>query len=726
MKTPALIVLAAASAHHGAEEEKWRAFQPMKKVAVPHTKNAAWARTDIDRFILAALEAQGLLPSPDADAVTLLRRLSFDLTGLPPLPGSIEAVSKSAVRSQQSEIDSLLASPQFGERWGRHWLDVARYAESSGRDENVTFPHAWRYRDYVIAAFNADTPYDRFIQQQIAGDLLPAADSAERARNLIATGFLAIGAKSLNSTDPRQFAVDLADEQVSAVGEAMLGLTLGCARCHDHMTDPLTQREYTALAGIFLSTDTRYGTAGGVQGRNMGRLIELPDGSGAPVVARALAPMELRRKEARADDLQMQLRRILADRAPDNPNRMRATGSMSAFDVVRIFTQSAQIETELAAFDEQGFPRTLAMGVLDRPVTEPQTTRRAGPSGPGRGRRSSGFSVIGDAPLFARGDISREREKVPRGMPALLGPAPTVPAGASGRVELAQWITSPQNPLTARVMVNRVWAWIFGRGLVASVDNFGASGETPSHPELLDFLAAKFMADGWSVKRLVREIVTSRTYRQASNLLPKNIAADPDNILLSRYAPRRLDAECIRDAMLAASGALDLAPKPGSAIARAGDGPIGGPRNRAMTEDEAAKADTNSRALYLPAVRNIPHEMLGVFDFPDGVTVRGLRETTNVPTQSLWLLNSEFVEKQSRLLAVRVLAARKDFNSRFDLMCLLVRGRTAVPFELERALAFLSREKRPAPQDEFLRDETSLWTGLARALFSSAEFRMLD
>ena len=241
-------------------------------------------------------------------------------------------------------------------------------------------------------------------------------------------------------------------------------------------------------------------------------------------------------------------------------------------------------------------------------------------------------------------------------MPALLGPAPGIPTGSSGRLELAQWLTSPKSPLAARVIVNRVWAWLFGRGLVASVDNFGTTGEQPSHPELLDYLATKFVAEGWSVKKLIREIVFSRTYQLASTPDATAFAADPDNTLLWRHSPRRLDAECIRDSMLAASGALDVKPPPASLIALAGDGPIGGPRNHAMTEEEVAKADSDTRSIYLPIARNIPPEVLAVFDFPDGATVQGAREVTSVPTQSLFLMNSDFVAKQSLRLAERVLA----------------------------------------------------------------------
>ncbi|MBI3882189.1 MAG: PSD1 domain-containing protein [Verrucomicrobia bacterium] len=714
--------------------KSWWSYQPLRKAAVPQPKNSAWAKTDIDRFVLDGLEAKGLKPVADAELLTLVRRIYFDLTGLPPTPEEMDAVAKSAIGNRQLAIeqlvDRLLASPRFGEHWGRHWLDVARYAESSGRDENVTFPNAWRYRDYVVSALNRDKPYDRFILEQIAGDLLPTSNAAARAENLIATGFLAVGAKSLNETMPKQFAVDLADEQVSAVGQAFLGQTIGCARCHDHKFDPLSQRDYTALAGIFLSTDTRYGTPGGVQGRNLGSLLELTPDAALPVVARPMSATEHQRKSERRDSLRAELRGILAARAPDNPNRDKAMSEMSAFDVVRVFTQVATLDAELVNYDETGKPKTLAMGARDRSLTSAARTdgkakgKGKGMPSPGRGRQSSGFETIADAPLFARGDVNKPGDPVPRALPALFASvrAPAIPKSASGRLELAQWMVSPQNPLTSRVIVNRTWHWLFGRGLVASVDNFGTTGERPSNAELLDFLAAKFVADGWSVKKLVRSIVLSRAYQLASTHDDASFAADPDNVLLWRHSPHRLEAESIRDAMLAAAGALDLRPQAGSVIGRAGDGPIGGPRNRAMTEEQVAKADHDARSLYLPIARNVPPEVLAVFDLPDASDVHGAREITNVPAQALFLLNSEFVAKQSRRLAERVLKAHpggamEKFEERFTLACRLAFARVPDKTELDAARSLLAKKSG---------DATAAWTSLARALFASAEFRHLN
>jgi hypothetical protein len=710
----------------------WWSYQPLRSVSVPTPKNTAWPKSDLDPFVVAGLEARGLKPVEDAQLPTLVRRIYFDLTGLPPSPEDAAAFVQSAGSDRQRAleplVDRLLASPRFGEQWGRHWLDVARYAESSGRDENVTFPNAWRYRDYVVASFNRDKPYDRFVTEQIAGDLLPPGNAATHAENLIGTGFLAIGAKSLNETVPRQFAVDLADEQVSAVGQAFLAQTFNCARCHDHKFDPISQRDYTALAGIFLSTDTRYGTPGGVQGRNLGSLIALPQEAGLPVVARPLAPEEIQFKQDRIDSLRTELRRILADRAPDNPNRLQNTSTMSAFDIVRLFTQSAQLEAELANYDAKGNPKTLAMGALDRPTTAPANGGgfggRRGPPNPGRGRRSSGFETIADCPLFARGDINKPGDAVPRGMPAILASAPplAIPKETSGRLQLAQWIAAQRNPLTSRVMVNRTWHWLFGRGLVASVDNFGTTGDRPSNSELLDYLASQFIADGWSEKKLIRRIILSRAYQLAATYDDADFTSDPDNTLVWRHTPRRLEAESIRDAMLAAGGSLDLHPAPGSLIGRAGDGPIGGPRNRAMTEEQAANVDLDSRSLYLPIARNVLPEVLAVFDLPDGSAVNGAREVTNVPAQALFMMNSDFVAKQSRRLAERVLAAypggkTEKIQERYTMAFRLAFGRAPDPAEIEAARVLLAKHSGDAP---------AAWTGVARAIFASAEFRYVD
>jgi len=686
--------------------KSWWAYQPLTKPAIPQPKDASWAKTDIDRFILAKLEAKNLKPVSDADAATLTRRLYLDLTGLPPPAGAT------------ANVELLMGTRQFAERWARHWLDVARFAETTGRDVNVTMPEAWRYRDYVIEAFQNDKPFDQFIREQMAGDLLPDSGDSDRAKKLVATGFLAVGPKPLNGTDPRQFAVDLADEQIDAVSQAFMGMTISCARCHDHKFEPITQKDYTALAGIFLSTETRFGTVGGVQGRNASTLIEVPDSGELKKTSRRMDPAVWARMKSQHDGLVERRDAALASRRPGAPQSGNAMSQMSSFDVVRLITQAKQIETELAAFNADGSPKTRVMAVLDKPVT---ARAQRGPGmnpamgGPNsRGRRSSGFDAIADSPLFVRGSIDKESDAVPRGIPDFLahGKALEIPRGSSGRLELANWIASPQNTLTARVIVNRVWHWIFGRGLVESVDNFGSTGAKPSHPELLDHLAGQFIADGWSIKKLIQRIVSSRVYQLDSRHIETNHAVDPDIALLWRSNTRRLDAETIRDSMLSASGSLDLSPVSGSLVALAGDGPIGGERYQVLQEDSIVKANGRFRSLYLPMARNVQPEVLSIFDVTDPSVVIGARETTIVAPQALYLMNSDFVTEQAALMAKRVMA-EKGFEARFTLATRLAYGREPHAAELAAARTLG-------------RDDLAAWTSICRALFASADFLFLN
>jgi hypothetical protein len=696
---------AAPKKYDGMSAKDWWAYQPITTPEVPEVKNASWAKTDIDRFILAELEEKGLEPVGRADNETLIRRLYLDLTGLPPAPDA----------SAENLVDRLLDSREFAERWGRHWLDVARYAETTGGDMNVTLPEAWRYRDYVIDSFHEDKPFDEFIREQLAGDLLPAKNDPERAEHLIATGFLAIGQKSLNGADPRQFAVDVADEQIDTVSQAFMGTTISCARCHDHKFDPISQRDYTSIAGIFLSTDTRYGTAGGVRERNASTLIDAPASYDLPTVKRSMDPEEWQRKEAQLDDLIKQRDAVLASRRPGGQSS-GGGGGMTGFEVVRIITQAKRIELELSAFHPDGSVKPKIIGVLDKPTTAPPADRRAQRrGGPNASKRAdSGFLTIDDSPLFVRGSIDNESEKVPRGVPEILarGHALEIPAGSSGRLELAEWIASPANTLTARVIVNRVWYWLFGRGLVETVDNFGASGIAPSHPELLDHLALEFIADGWSIKKLIKRIVSSSVYQLDTMHDEKNHLLDPDNKLLWRMNARRLDAETIRDSMLAASGKLETKAPTGSMIAVAGDGPIGGDRFQVLKESQIETATSHQRSIYLPIARTVQAETLAVFDFSDPSIVRGARETTIVPPQALYLMNDDFVTEMATAMAERVMQV-DGFERRFDLACRLAYGRKALPEELAAARKISG-------------DDLAAWTGICRALFGSADFLFIN
>lgn len=693
----------------------WWSYQPVASPSVPTPKDSEWARTEIDRFILTSMEEKGIHPVGDADPASLLRRVFLDLTGLPPSPDfAAHFLGNPDPAVYEHIVATLLESPHFGERWGRHWLDVARYAETTGRDVNMTLPEAWRYRDYVIDAFAKDMPFDEFIREQIAGDLLPTVSEPDRAKKLTATGFLAVGPKGLNETDPRQFAVELAGEQIDAVTQAFLGMTVACARCHDHKFDPITQRDYTALAGIFLSSETHFGTPGGVRARNASSLIEVTASAGLETLARHMDPAVWAEKNSQREAIVARQAEALASRKRGGEGGNQVNG----FDIVRMMTSAKQIEVELAGFNPDGTAKPRVMGVLDKPVTASPVTRRqrggmvGGPNS--GGRQSSGFETIGDSPFFARGDIAKEEEKVPRGIPSFLsgGKDLEIPGDASGRLELAEWIASTDNTLTSRVIVNRVWHWLFGRGLVESADNFGASGASPSHPELLDYLARQFVADGWSIKTLIKRMVTSRVYQLGSHHDETNFLADPDNHLLWRSNARRLDAETIRDSMLSASGLLDREPPIGSPIALAGDGPVGGQRYQVLKEEELAGAGGNFRSIYLPVARNVQPEVLSIFDFAEPSLVLGSRDTTIVPPQALFLLNSDFVDEQATAMAQRVMK-EPDFDTRFALACRLTWCRDPLPTEREAA-------KRHDHND------LSSWTSICRALFASADFLFTD
>ena len=412
----------------GSEEARaWWAWQPVKPTAVPAvTDDQKWAKGDIDRFILAGLAEAELSPSPDADRITIVRRLAYDLTGLPPSKQDIEkfALAREPAPIEQL-VDQYLESDQYGERMGRRWLDVARYAESSGKDVNVAYPHAWRYRDYVIDAFNKDIPFDRFALEQIAGDLLKSSNKDAAAKQVIATGFLAIGAKSLSEQNPRQFAVDVADEQIDTVSQAFLGVTIACARCHDHKFDPVSQRDYTAMAGIFLSTKTHYGTVGAVGGRNRTTAIELPKEYSDPQATRQISKQQFEQLKSRVEELEKQRREFIAERMEQRRSGKEGAPPPNA---VQVQTQLAQLETALESLNSDGTSKALAVGVADKPVASApgrfqQRVARAMQPGqggpPGRGLPSELMGIV-DSPQLIRGEIDKPGEVVPRGLPVFL------------------------------------------------------------------------------------------------------------------------------------------------------------------------------------------------------------------------------------------------------------------------------------------------------------------
>jgi cytochrome c553 len=672
------------------------AFQPPKPSPTPTVKNTSWPKGDIDRFILARIEEKGLQPVADAGRLELLRRVTFDLTGLPPSPDLIQAYMKDTSPDAFARVvDNLLASERFGEYWGRHWLDVARYGESAGRDANVLYPFAWRYRDWVIDALNRDLPYNEFVKQQVAGDLLPFKDAADQSRKIIATGFLAIGSKPQNERNPRQFALELADEQIDTLSQSVLGITIACARCHDHKFDPIPQKDYYALAGIFLSSETLYGTNRGLQNQNASDLIDLGRESGMPAGFEGISPAQRaqlagRLEEAKGTQAESFRTAQVARRAGKEADNLR---------LLALRQQIGTLSGELNRYDESGNPRILAMGVYDRlrPI---------------------------DSPVFNRGEATQPGTVVPRGfVQVLFHETPPHVARGSGRLELAEWLASRDNPQTARVMVNRMWRWLFGRGIVPTVDNFGAMGEKPSHPELLDHLALRFMDHGWSIKKMVREIVLCRTYQLATLHAPQNFAADPENTLCWRMTSRTVDAESLRDAMLLVSGKLDLYPQEGSVVARASEGREG--LFRLFTTLQEPRYD---RSVYLPIVRDLVPEALSLFDFANPSLVTGDREATNVPAQSLYLLNNKQVQELSDAFARRVYASAKDQPGRIQFAFWTALGRAPTAEEIRAAYTFFSEYTQDAAKAKSKGADFTpyAWSAFCQSLMASAEFRHLD
>ncbi len=626
-------------------KEHW-AWQPLRRTAPPAVRDSSWPSEDLDRFILAKLEEKGLAPVGPADPCTLIRRVTFDLIGLPPSPEEVEAFAKDpSPAAYEKVVDRLLASPRFGERWARHWLDLARYGESAGSTRNVPYPNAWRYRDYVIESFNEDKPYDRFVREQVAGDLLPGAGDEER----IATGFLVLGSKDLNERNNEQFLMDTIDDAIDTTSRAVLGLTVSCARCHDHKFDPIPTADYYALAGILKSSVFLPGVAN--RGKGGGQNYHHPE---------LLIPLGVKAETARSEP------------EPANPRKKgKAAG------------------TKQAKSDPADSAGPAAMGVRE------------------------GTPV--DARIYPRGDVDSPGAAVPRGNLSLFKPVANPARSGSGRLALADWLAGPENPLTPRVMANRIWKHLFGEGLVATVDNFGATGEKPSHPELLDHLALRFRDGGFSVKAMIRAIVLSRTYRLSGEGRAPNSDVDPGNLFLWRANRKRLDAEAIRDAILAVGGKLDLASPAGSVVAQLPPGqPIGGGGGKKGSS--YGEGESRHRGVYLPIVRDYVPDFLEVFDFAEPSTLTGRRDTTTVATQALMLLNSRFVLDQSKAFAERMLAlASPDEGARVEAAYLAALSRPPSAEERSRALKFLAGSARPVA-----------WQGFCQALLAGAEFRYLN
>lgn len=901
------------------EERRFWAFQPPRLAVAPQAADADWARTEVDRFVAAALEERGLHPAPAAPRHVLLRRASFDLTGLPPTPEDVESFEADvAPDAFRRRVDRLLASPRYGERWGRHWLDVARYADSNGLDENIAFENIYKYRDWVIRAFNADMPYTQFVTEQLAGDLIPQApdetaeDYIERVK---AAGFLSVGPKMVADDDPMKKRMDVIDEQLNTVGSAFLAMTIGCARCHDHKFDPIPTQDYYSLAGIFGSTRTlenlkvvapiaqwelkptgfdeqaaahqarldavrnqadelftdgtadfwtthasrtseylleaiRFGALGpaidderdyvvqasmrgvedeaetviadafrfqvveagrfrlfvryahpkgqefaiSVDGERLeAKLGAEPTGGRAEKHQRWFAgpAIELTAGEhvVSLDPLAVVVDRVALVRESAGDLVPRGAGTPTVAAAAETTGLHQTLLSQWAAYlrqhqsDDSKFwsgLRTAALAArthgdgqrllstisssaakwLERPETE-QTAGFAGPlfADDGPFRRFEGVEALlpeqdgrrwkqlqeqvaaleaaaprlekvmavrddepVDFPVMIRGDYITPGEPAPRRFLRIVDGEEASPldTDGSGRLELAQWIARGDNPLTARVIVNRVWRWRFGTGLVPTVDNFGRLGERPTHPELLDALAVRFSTDdAWSLKRLHLRLTASATYQMDSTYNETAAAEDPTNSLLWRYPRRRLEAESIRDATLAVSGALD----------QSMFGSLHTLKDGAYVTGTASKTHNYTkprRSIYLPIFRSAVYDMLTIFDFPDPAVSVGDRATSIVAPQSLFLLNSPFVDEAAGRLADEALANYSNDADRVSFLYRRLLARAPSADERRSAQSFLSQLTSDYADLGGEAPVHAAWQGLCRGLLASSEFTYID
>ena len=628
--------------------EHW-AFRPVQAPAVPPVKDAAWVRTPIDAFLLAKLEAEGLQPAPPADKSTLLRRAYFDLIGLPPTPDEEKAfLEDSSPRAFEKVVDGLLARPEYGERWARHWLDVVRYADSNGYERDGAKPSAWRYRDYVIDAFNKDKPYDRFVTEQLAGDEIAGSN----AETQTALTFQRLGTWDDEPADPAVDRCDQLDDVLGTTAAAFLGVTLRCARCHDHKFDPFTQKDYYGMLAVFDP----------LKRPQVGRTeLDLPVGT--PEEVRPFQQAQERWQEE-LEDLD---KRIDALKDADNDEDRRLHDQLTQ-----------DLAVHMAAKPKDG-PRAYIFF-------------EDGPKAPA-------------THILHRGDPKKPGDEVGPLLPAVLvkgQPAPPTPTDKTTgrRLWLARWIASPDNPLTARVMVNRVWQYHFGKGIVGTPNDFGAMGDDPTHPELLDWLADRFVKDGWSLKKLHRLIVLSNAYQTSAALDGGDAKGDKRLALFGRWRGRRLEAEAVRDAVLAVSGQLNpehggpgvYPPLPRAVLegqSRPGDG---------WTTSDARQA--SRRSIYVFCKRSLPVPELQLLDAPDTTSSCEKRPVSTTAPQALTFLNGAFLNEQAGFFADRLRKeAGADAAARVRRAFELALGRAPRHEELEKTIAFLEAQRRQIQRD---------------------------
>jgi hypothetical protein len=627
--------------HLGAETE-W-AYAPVENPELPKVDTADWTREEMDFFVLAGIEKRDYLPTKPATKRTLIRRAYLDLHGLPPSTSQIEAfLSDERPDAWGRLIDELLQSPRYGERWGRHWLDVARYADTNGMDEDIAHPSAWRYRDYVIRSFNKDKPFDRFIVEQLAGDLLPAKGLVQKREQTVGLGFLSVGPKMLACDDPDKMRRDIVDEQMDTMGRAFLGMTIGCARCHDHKIDPISIKDYYGLAGIFMSTKT---------------------------LTKYSVVAEFHEHDLTKEEHQ---KKWLEVRRLEGEQKKKETPK----------DKKDKLAEEITAL-KKGLPAPFkVMGVTEYPTQ--------------------------DVKVHLRGDYLTLGEEVPRGVPAIWteGEKVAMPEKQSGRLELARWIASADNPLTARVIVNRLWRWHFGRGIVPTPDNFGGLGEKPTHPKLLDHLARKFVESGWSVKSMHRLMMNSATYRQSAEADLALVEYDPENKLFARWQRRRVESEVVRDSILMKANRLDLDMGGSMLVVQP---------NKYVNQGKLTEHSmVPRRTVYLPVYRSSGYDGQKAFDTADPAVSNGNRRTSTVAGQALYLMNSELMHASSKALADFVISKASD--NRPAWMIKHVFGRDPTKDESARGITFV----------ESYGDEKAALAAFARVLLSSNEFLYME
>lgn len=688
-----------------AEDRNWWAYRPLKRPAVPTVKNTAWLRSPIDAFVLSRLEEKGLIPVAPADRVALIRRVTYDLTGLPPTPDEIDGfVRDMRPDAYERLIDRLLSSPGYGEKWGRHWLDLVRFAETNGYERDGPKPFAWRFRDYIIRSFNDDKPYDRLIREHLAGDELPEEDPDA----IVATGFYRLGLWDDEPADPKQARADEIDDWITTTGQVFLATTMNCARCHDHKRDPLSQKDYYRLAAFF--QDVKH-FSNSRDPRSRTNLTDI-----TPIEERSKYQDEVKRKEARVAELTRAMEQIENEAIKKMPTEeQRAAEGIDRPQVIRklkpfLTDEQAKVYFKLRGertrLEKTPHPaRELALSVNNCLVRPPATH------------------------VMIRGSPHALGDKVEPGFPVVFNvpnpkiPAPAATARTSGRrTVLANWITSADNPLAARVMANRLWQYHFGRGIVPTPSDFGKLGEMPSHPELLDWLASELLEGGWSLKRLHRLILTSNVYQLSSQAQRNGLARDPANTLYWRFPMRRLSAEEVRDSILAVSGQLNRRMAGPGIYPTIPKEVLAGQSRPGEGWGKSPPAEQSRRSVYIHVKRSLIVPILQTHDLADTDSTCSVRYTTTVPTQALGMLNGEFTNELARALVSRLRTeAPDDLGAQVRRTIRLTTGRIPTEDEVTKDLAFI-REMQTSSK----LDEPSALAMYCLLALNSNEFMYLD